>query len=234
MRESEKVDMILYTCEKITGITMEQLRSKSRKREIKDVRHMAATLSSEYTNLTLKEIGQLMGKRDHSTIHNSLDTCKDLRDSEKKFNKVFLKIEEVIKEAVKPDPNQRYFDIVDSAIEAFVNDLLIPKQSDHCFIGSYVFYKTGIRNTGWYHILMEGKDESITKVDIKCFNAISYNNEEKRVLLHTFDQAQDVLSGLLLACEAAYHMEDWTGVYHKFNLIDLIQDKDLIKEFVSK
>lgn len=51
---------------------------KTRKREIVEARHIAMTLIKNNTSLSLKAIGLLFGKRDHSTVINSVRKVKEL------------------------------------------------------------------------------------------------------------------------------------------------------------
>lgn len=127
-------------------------------------------------------------------------------------------------------PNARYFNLIDSAIEAYLKGTLVPRESDRCFIGSYVFYKTSIRNTGWYLIYknnVDGEnlffDEEITEEDRLCYEAIDYSDQEKTILMDKFDNAKDIWTGLLLAADAAYKMENWEFEFN-VNLVEMIKE----------
>jgi hypothetical protein len=62
-----------------TGISVEKMQSKSRKREIVTARKGAIWLSRKYTTHTLKDIGDFYGGRDHSTIIHSCTFVDDYR-----------------------------------------------------------------------------------------------------------------------------------------------------------
>jgi len=61
-----------------TKINKQHLLGRSRKREIMYVRHMLVYLLWVRNVGSLKEIGRMVGGRDHSTIINSRDLVKDL------------------------------------------------------------------------------------------------------------------------------------------------------------
>lgn len=71
------------------NISKDQLVGRSRKREIKDSRHMVAFLITEHTILTLKQIGEILGGRDHTTIINSKKVTNNLCDSDPNFRNNF-------------------------------------------------------------------------------------------------------------------------------------------------
>lgn len=54
------------------GITLDDLRGNSRKKEVVCLRHYLMTILKENTLLSLKEIGQLLGGRDHSTVIHAI------------------------------------------------------------------------------------------------------------------------------------------------------------------
>lgn len=54
-----------------TGVPMHQIRSQGRKREVVVARQLIAYYCSQYTDLTLKEIGTMIGDKDHTTVIHS-------------------------------------------------------------------------------------------------------------------------------------------------------------------
>ena len=60
------------------GITVADLKSKSRKRELVYPRQIAMYLAKEKTELALKSIGYHFGGRDHSTVIHAIQTINDL------------------------------------------------------------------------------------------------------------------------------------------------------------
>ena len=61
------------------------MKDKTRKREIVIARQVAMYFAKEYTNMSLKSIGNHFGGRDHSTVIHALTSVSDLMDTDKKF-----------------------------------------------------------------------------------------------------------------------------------------------------
>ena len=66
-------------------ISLERLKSKSRKKEIVMARHVAMYLAKKYTNHSLKSIGYYCGGRDHSTVIHALQTVNDMLATQPQF-----------------------------------------------------------------------------------------------------------------------------------------------------
>jgi chromosomal replication initiator protein len=77
-------------------ITLEELKSKSRKREIVTARQVAMYLAKQYTNHSLKSIGQYFGGRDHSTVIHALQVVNDLLDTNPPFRTAFKDLQQKI------------------------------------------------------------------------------------------------------------------------------------------
>lgn len=76
-----------------TGLTLEQINIKSRKREIVTVRQMAHFKAYRETKFNLSAIGSYFGNKDHCTVIYSCKTIQNLLDTDKDFRKehaVFL------------------------------------------------------------------------------------------------------------------------------------------------
>lgn len=54
------------------GVTVDQLHGKCREQRIAHARHVAIYLTRELTRLSLAQIGNEFGGRDHTTVINSL------------------------------------------------------------------------------------------------------------------------------------------------------------------
>ena len=62
----------------------------SRRQRVVDARHAATFLLREYTDLTLKEIGEhITGAGHHTTILHSIKTCKNLVQTDEHFAEKF-------------------------------------------------------------------------------------------------------------------------------------------------
>ena len=64
---------------------VEKLHSKTRLREVVMARQLSMYLAKNYTNSSLKVIGDSFGGRDHSTVIHSLKAIQDLMDTDLLF-----------------------------------------------------------------------------------------------------------------------------------------------------
>jgi chromosomal replication initiator protein len=80
------------------GIKLDQLLSKTRKREIALPRQLAMYFSKEYTNSTFAKIGEEMGGKDHSTVMYACETIKDVSKIDKEIKKFVKELTEKIKQ----------------------------------------------------------------------------------------------------------------------------------------
>lgn len=80
------VDFILSIVSEAFEISIDQLKSKSRKRDIVIGRQVAMYLAKKYTDVSLKDLGQVFGGRDHSTVIYSLKTVEDLLETDDKLS----------------------------------------------------------------------------------------------------------------------------------------------------
>jgi chromosomal replication initiator protein len=71
-------------CEYFT-ISVEDVKSKTRKREIVQARQIAMFFAKDLTKASLKNIGSHFGNRDHSTVIHACQTVNDLIETDKKF-----------------------------------------------------------------------------------------------------------------------------------------------------
>lgn len=67
-------------------VSVELLKSKTRRREIVVARQVGMYLTKEFTNLSLKSIGFHYGGRDHTTVIHAINTVNDLIDTDIKFS----------------------------------------------------------------------------------------------------------------------------------------------------
>lgn len=81
------IDYIQKTVSEFFKVSIDQLKDKTRKKEIVMARQMAMYFSKEYTNLSLKSIGYHFGGRDHSTVIHAVQTVNDLYDTDNTFKK---------------------------------------------------------------------------------------------------------------------------------------------------
>jgi|CZCB01.1.fsa_nt_gi chromosomal replication initiator protein len=91
---SVTVDRILECVSRHYGISIEDLKGRSRTRDIANTRHIAIYLIRNLTGMSLPAIGQIF-KRDHTTILSSLDTVEK---NMKRNPLLEIEIEELAKE----------------------------------------------------------------------------------------------------------------------------------------
>ena len=75
------------------GVTQQQVFSKSRKRDYVQVRQVSMYLAQKYTKMPAGRIGQLIGKRDHSTVIHSCNTIEKRLKIDKAFSAELSSIE---------------------------------------------------------------------------------------------------------------------------------------------
>jgi chromosomal replication initiator protein len=68
------------------GVTVEEMKSKSRKREYVEPRQVTMWYYMKYLKATERQAGKMFGK-DHSTAHYSAETVETLLKSDKLFRK---------------------------------------------------------------------------------------------------------------------------------------------------
>ena len=81
------VDYIQKTVSEFFKVSIDQLKDKTRKKEIVMARQLAMFFAKEYTSLSLKSIGYHFGGRDHSTVIHAVQTVNDLYDTDSSFKK---------------------------------------------------------------------------------------------------------------------------------------------------
>ena len=73
------------------------IHTKSRKREIVQIRHIAMYLAKKHTEISASKIGMLIGNRDHATVLHACKTVKDLIEINKSFKSDIEEIEAALK-----------------------------------------------------------------------------------------------------------------------------------------
>lgn len=79
------IDYIQKTVSDYFKVDQEDLKAKTRKREIVIARQVAMYFSKDYTNHSLKSIGYHFGGRDHSTVIHAVQSVNDMMDTNAKF-----------------------------------------------------------------------------------------------------------------------------------------------------
>jgi chromosomal replication initiator protein len=79
------IDYIQKTVSDFFNVPQEDLKAKTRKKEIVIARQVAMYFSKDYTNHSLKSIGNHFGGRDHSTVIHAVQSVNDMIDTNAKF-----------------------------------------------------------------------------------------------------------------------------------------------------
>jgi chromosomal replication initiator protein len=79
------IDYIQKTVSEYFHLKTEDLKDKTRKKEVVIARQLAMYFAKEYTNLSLKSIGYHFGGRDHSTVIHAVQTVNDMYDVDSRF-----------------------------------------------------------------------------------------------------------------------------------------------------
>ncbi len=79
------------------NLNVDQLKSKTRKREIVQARQIAMFFAKKYTKASLATIGSQIGKKDHATVLHACRTVNNLRDTDKRFKGYLEEVEKKIR-----------------------------------------------------------------------------------------------------------------------------------------
>jgi chromosomal replication initiator protein len=79
------------------NIGLEQLQSKTRKREIVQARQVAMFFSKTLTKSSLATIGSQIGGKDHATVLHACKTVNNLIETDKRFRMQVDEIEKKLK-----------------------------------------------------------------------------------------------------------------------------------------
>ncbi len=91
------IDYIQKTVAEYFRLTQDDLKAKTRKKEIVIARQIAMYFSKEYTNHSLKSIGYHFGGRDHSTVIHAVQSVNDTMDVDTHFRNTIKELKEKLK-----------------------------------------------------------------------------------------------------------------------------------------
>ena len=91
------IDFIQKTVSEQFHVSTEEMKDKTRKKEIVIARQVAMYFSKEYTNHSLKSIGYHFGGRDHSTVIHAVQTVNDMMEIDNKFNSSVQQLKKKLK-----------------------------------------------------------------------------------------------------------------------------------------
>ena len=89
----QDVSMLFEIVEEVTGISQEQIRSRSRKRDISDARMMMCESLRRNSRYRLQEIGSVVCNLDHSTVIHYKNKLPELYVTDYDFKKKFITID---------------------------------------------------------------------------------------------------------------------------------------------
>ncbi|GAB4454739.1 MAG: chromosomal replication initiator protein DnaA [Bacteroidia bacterium] len=99
VRHTEKeitIEFIQQIVADYFDISVEELKSKTRKKDIANARQIAMYFSQQYTKLPLKSIGDSFGGRDHSTVVHASKTVEKRSHSDTVYNRVLEELLELM------------------------------------------------------------------------------------------------------------------------------------------
>ncbi|MDR0763653.1 MAG: chromosomal replication initiator protein DnaA [Bacteroidales bacterium] len=82
------IDFIMKTVSDYFGISIEEINTKTRKREIVEARQLAMYFSKKHTKASLSSIGQQCGNKDHATVLYACKMVGNLIATDKRFKEV--------------------------------------------------------------------------------------------------------------------------------------------------
>lgn len=91
------VDFIQKSVSEYYGIALDDLKAKTRKKEIVTARQVAMYFCKEFTNHSLKSIGYHFGGRDHSTVIHAVQTVNDIMETDSSFRNSVLELKKKFK-----------------------------------------------------------------------------------------------------------------------------------------
>ncbi len=91
------IDFIQKTVSEYFDVSLENLKAKTRKKEIVIARQTAMYFAKEYTNHSLKSIGYHFGGRDHSTVIHAVQSVNDMIDTDSKFKSSIEELKKKLK-----------------------------------------------------------------------------------------------------------------------------------------
>lgn len=116
------VGVILTTCAEAHGISVEKMRSKSRKRQCVEARFMAVfNLYKEFPKWSLTKVGSIVNMGDHSTVIHAKKTYSDLYETDRFFKRTADNVKQKINDSIERITSKDGVSNRDSEEQAFDN-----------------------------------------------------------------------------------------------------------------
>ncbi|MFN8436764.1 MAG: chromosomal replication initiator protein DnaA [Cytophagales bacterium] len=91
------IDFIQKAVAESFKVSVEEMKDKTRKKEIVIARQTAMYFAKNYTNLSLKAIGYHFGKRDHTTVLHAIEAVNNMLDTDKAFKNQIADLQKRLK-----------------------------------------------------------------------------------------------------------------------------------------
>ena len=91
------VENIQKTVAEFFKLKISDMHSKKRNRNVARPRQVAMALAKDLTHMSLPEIGEAFGNRDHTTVLHACRTIASLRKQDSVINRDYLVLEQVLK-----------------------------------------------------------------------------------------------------------------------------------------
>lgn len=85
---------VIMAIEMVLGYSEEEIKDKTRKREIVEARQIFFSIIKKNTKMSLSSIGKLC-RKDHATVLHSIKTVENLCETDKSFLKKYQAIKEI-------------------------------------------------------------------------------------------------------------------------------------------
>lgn len=92
MFPQKEIDLLFKIISKETELSREEIISKIRKPDYADARRIFAVIIKSNFKVSLRDVGEILGGRDHATIISSIKKHEELYDSNKKYIEKYNKI----------------------------------------------------------------------------------------------------------------------------------------------
>jgi chromosomal replication initiation ATPase DnaA len=106
MTNEKKLEYILNAVAEEWGVTVAQIKSKSRKREYVEPRQVYCKLAKKFTDMALAAIGATLEGRDHTTVLYSIHTINNLIETEpylqRRFGLIYFKLMDELHPPAQP------------------------------------------------------------------------------------------------------------------------------------
>jgi chromosomal replication initiator protein len=89
-------EKIERTVSQYTGVPVEAIYQKTRKREVVQARQLIHSFAKQNFRMSLESIGFRAGGKDHATVSHSCKTIDNLLDTDKSFKKLYQTIENAL------------------------------------------------------------------------------------------------------------------------------------------